>query len=530
MAGQPSRREVLTLGGAIAVAAASTRAHTLVPSAAAQAANVATGAAGVEYKTAGQLVDALAAKRVSAVELTEHCIKRIEALDGKLNAVVVRDFERARSAASEADAALARGERRPLLGLPMTVKESFNVAGLPTTWGVPSARDWMPTEDALTVSRLKRAGAVIIGKTNVPRELIDWQSYNDIYGTTNNPWDVARTPGGSSGGAAAALAAGFVPLELGSDIGGSLRVPAHFCGVFAHKPTQGLIPARGQTPPGTRALPVEPDLAVVGPMARAAADLALALDVLAGPDEALGAGYQLALPPPRHMTLKEFRILVLDTHPLLPATASVRDAIGQLADKLEKTGATVSRTSPLLPDLARAAQIYVRLLYAFFGADLPDDTYRLIQEQAAAIPPEVATLGAEGARGLVLSHRDWVRANRVRSGMAQQWRELFRDWDVVVCPVMPTPAFPHDHSQPQRSRQIDVDGVNYRYDDQVAYATIATLHGLPATAVPIARSEAGLPIGAQIVGARLEDRTTIALAGLIEREFGGFVPPPGYAT
>src|SRR5262245_28605184 len=295
----------------------------------------------VQFKTVRDQVAALAARQVSAAELLEQSIGRIEKHDGKLNAVVVRDFERARSAAREADAALARGERRPLLGLPMTVKESFNVAGLPTTWGLPSARDWMPQEDALTVSRLKRAGAVIIGKTNVPRQLTDWQSYNDIYGTTNNPWDVARTPGGSSGGAAAALAAGFVPLELGSDIGGSLRVPAHFCGVFAHKPTLGLVPGRGQTPPRVPALPVEGDLAVVGPMARTAADLALALDVMAGPDEVLGLGYQLALPPPRHTALRDFRVVVLDTHPLLPAAASVRGAIAQLADKLGNAGAKV---------------------------------------------------------------------------------------------------------------------------------------------------------------------------------------------
>ena len=387
MAVRKSRRDFLAFAGATGGAAASSGLRPLVTGASAQPANVPSAGTGLEYQTVGQLVDALAAKRVSAAELAEHCIKRIETLDGKLNAVVVRDFERARAAARVADAALARGERRPLLGLPMTVKESFNIAGLPTTWGAPSARDWMPQEDALTVSRLKRAGAVVLGKTNVPRQLTDWQSFNEIYGTTNNPWDVTRTPGGSSGGCAASLAAGFVALELGSDIGGSLRVPAHFCGVFSHKPTLGLVPGRGQTPPRVPALPVEADLAVVGPMARTAGDLALALDVMAGPDEALGVGYQLALPPPRHPALTDFRVIVLDTHPLLPAAASVRGAIAQLADKLGKAGVKIAPASPLMPDLARAAQIYFRLLYAFFGVDVPDETYRMIQEQAAAIPP-----------------------------------------------------------------------------------------------------------------------------------------------
>src|SRR5689334_4264689 len=184
----------------------------------------------MDYRTAGELAEALRARTISASEVVEHTIARIAALDQKLNAVVVRDFERAREAAKAADAALARGERRPLLGVPMTVKEAFNVAGLPTTWGIASAKGNIVKDDALTVARLKAAGAIILGKTNVPVMLTDWQSYNDVYGQTNNPWDVTRSPGGSSGGSAAALAAGFVPLELGSDIGGSLRAPAHFCG------------------------------------------------------------------------------------------------------------------------------------------------------------------------------------------------------------------------------------------------------------------------------------------------------------
>jgi amidase len=225
----------------------------------------------------------LAAREISARELCAAAIARIEALDPKINAVVVRDFERAQAAAAEADAALARGERRPLLGIPMTVKEQFNIAGLPTTWGYAQFRDWRPDGDALAVARLKAAGAVILGKTNVPLRLVDWQSYNEIYGTTNNPWDLGRSPGGSSGGGAAALAAGMVPLELGSDIDGSLRCPAHFCGVFSHKPSLDLVPQRGAGAPQTPAYPTRGDLAVIGPMARSAADLALELDVLTGP-------------------------------------------------------------------------------------------------------------------------------------------------------------------------------------------------------------------------------------------------------
>src|SRR5262249_58029191 len=280
----------------------------------------------VDFRTTKDLVALLQARQVSAVELIDRAIARIEAHNGKLNAVVVRDFERARAAAAESDKALARGERRPLLGVPMTVKESINVAGLPTTRGVPGTEHIPIQDDAVVVARLKAAGAVVLGKTNVPLMLADMQSYNSIYGTTNNPWDPGRTPGGSSGGAAAALAAGYVSLELGTDLGGSLRIPASFCGVFAHKPTHGIlpfhgiVPLRGIGPPGTPALlvPLRVDLAVAGPMARSAGDLALALDVMAGPDDADALGYKLVLPPPRHADLGDFRVLALNEHPLLP--------------------------------------------------------------------------------------------------------------------------------------------------------------------------------------------------------------------
>jgi amidase len=483
---------------------------------------------GLEYCGAGEQAAALAARQVSALELTDLAIARIERYDGALNAVVVKDFDRARSAARDADAALARGERRPLLGVPMTVKEAFNVAGLPTTWGLPGTEEWRPAEDAVAVRRVKAAGAVIVGKTNVPAFLADWQSYNDIYGTTNNPWDVTRSPGGSSGGSAVALAAGYVALEFGSDIGGSLRVPAHFCGVFAHKPTYALVPARGHVPPRVEALASNVDLAVVGPMARSAADLALALDLIAGPDEPQAVACRLALPAPRHSKLKDFRVLVIDAHPAIPTDGATRAALDDLADNLAKAGAKVARSSPLVPDLSRMAGVYTELLNSIFTADIPIEAYRRAQDYAATLSADDASLDASRARGAALSHRDWIRADRVRVAMAARWRELFGAFDVVLCPVMPTPAFPHDHSPEQRKRRIIIDGAEHPYLDQIVWPAIATLIGLPATAAPIGRSPDGLPIGVQIIGPYLEDRTPIAFAGLIEREFGGFVPPPGF--
>ncbi|CAN7560019.1 amidase family protein [Variovorax sp. LjRoot290] len=455
------------------------------------------------YQSTRETAAALQARQVSAVELLERSIARIERFDRQINAVAVRDFERARAAAQAADAALARGERRPLLGVPFTVKEAFNVAGLPTTWGISGTGKALAPEDAVVVRRLKAAGAVLIGKTNLALHLADWQSDNPLYGFTRNPWDEGRTPGGSSGGSAAALAAGYVSLEFGSDLAGSLRVPAHCCGIFAHKPTHALVPMRGFAPPGTPVLSVsaDVDLAVVGPMARSAGDLALALDLTAGPDDDRAAAWRLALPAARHGALADFRVLVLDTHPQLPASQAVRAALDRMAERLAKAGCRIARTSPLLPDLARLAATWGTLVEALVGADMPD---------------------ADS-----ISHRDWVHADRARAVFAHQWRQFFVEFDVILCPVLPTTAFAHDHGEMEK-RRIVVDGQAIPYGAQSVWASVATLTGLPATAMPIGLAEDGLPVGMQIVGPYLEDRTTLAFAELVEREFGGFVVPPGF--
>jgi amidase len=516
---EPSRRSFIAAVGAAAAATA------LAPT----EARAGPDQAGSAYRTASELASALADRQVSSRELVDSAITRIEALDPKMNAVVVRDFDRARAAADAADAALGRGDRRPLLGLPMTVKEQFNIAGLSTTWGHLKFKDWRPEADALVVQRLKAAGAIILGKTNVPVDLGDWQSYNKVHGTTNNPWDLARTPGGSSGGAAAALAAGFVPLELGSDIGGSLRCPAHFCGVLSHKPSLGLVPQRGALPPQTPANPVRDDFWVIGPMARSAADLALELAVVAGPDELMdGIGYKLALPPPRHDRLADFRVLVIDKHPLCATAASISAALDGLADRLAKLGCTVLRTSPRMPDLARTTRNYVELLAAFFTADMSPDERLHVEAAAQALSPDDLSISAARLRGLTMSHAAWIRTSRVRGGLRAGWQALFGDVNVVLCPPMPTVAFPHDHSSPQWARQIDIDGGKVPYDNLLAWAGIATSNWLPATTMPIGHGDGGLPIGAQIIGGYLDDRTTIAFAGLVEREFGGFTPPPGF--
>lgn len=481
------------------------------------------------FKTAAEMSAALAAKKVSAVELAQDTISRIERHDAKVNAVCVRDFERGLEAARAADAAIARGDKKPLLGIPMTVKESFNVAGLPTTWGFTAQKDFTPKEDALAIARVKAAGGVILAKTNVPVALSDWQSYNDIYGTTNNPFDLERTPGGSSGGSSAALAMGYGALSLGSDIGGSLRVPAYYCGVYAHKPTYDLCPLRGHSAPPNPPLPFARDLSVIGPMARSAADLSVLLDVIAGPDPIeAGVGYRLSLPASRHPDFKGFRVLVLDSHPLLPIAAEVRAALDTVAGNLAKMGVAISRESPLVPDLAAASRLYMRMLMSFLAGSFAPEVYAGAQAAAAKLAPNDMSLAAERLRGVTLSHRDWVLCDGGRTRLRAQWRDLFRSFDAVICPVMPTPAYPHDHLPDQEQRTITIDGKKYPYTDQLVWPGIATLPGLPATAIPVSLSKEGLPIGVQIVGPWLEDRTPLRLAALIEREFGGFVPPPAF--
>jgi amidase len=479
------------------------------------------------FETAVNLSAALAARKVSAVELARDAIARIERHDTKINAICVRDFERGLQAAREADAALARGETKALLGIPLTVKESYNIAGLPTTWGIPQQKDFVPREDALSITRVKDAGGVIIGKTNVPLGLGDWQSYNEIYGVTNNPYDLGRTPGGSSGGSSAALAAGYGPLSLGSDIGGSLRVPAFHCGVYAHKPTYALVPSRGHTPPPFPPLPLDRDLAVIGPMARCAADLSLLLDVIAGPDPLeAGKAYRLELPAPRHSALKDFRVVVIDTDPVMPTDSVVRGSIEKLAGNLGRAGVRIERHSELLPDFAASTGLYMRMLMSFLSASFPPDVYAGAHAAAQAIAPSDTSLGAERLRGIAMSHRDWVMADGARARLRAQWRELFKQYDAVICPVMPTPAYKHDHSPDQESRRIHVDGEPHVYPNQLSWPGIATLPGLPSTAIPTGFSPDRLPLGVQIVGPWLEDRTTIKLAELIEREFGGFKRPP----
>jgi len=432
------------------------------------------------------LAAAIGEGRLSAREACEAAIRRIERLDGAINAVVVRDFERARAQAAQRDAQLACGERLPLLGVPMTVKESLDVAGLPTTWGLPQLRDFRPKDDAVAVARLKAAGAVILGKTNVPPSLADWQSTNPIYGRTVNPRDASRSPGGSSGGAAAAVASGMVPLECGSDIGGSIRVPAAFCGVFGHKPSFGLVPHRGHGFPGTDGAQTE--LAVIGPLARTAVDLDIALGVIAGPDIEAAAAYRLALPAPRPTRLAGCRLLALDTHPRARTDSIIREAIAGLCGDAARAGAEVVRETALLPDLDAAHDRYLAMLGA------------------------IMTRGAPNVPHVISAH-EWFLLLDQQMRLRRQWQTLFERFDAVMTPAFGSLAYPHVDAPDMWTSTLIIDGEPTVYGHQLAWPGVATFPGLPATAVPIGTTAAGLPIGVQVIGAYLHDRTTIAVAG-----------------
>jgi len=430
---------------------------------------------------------AVAEGQATALELCDAAIARIEALDGAINAVVLRDFDRAREQARAADAARARGERLPLMGVPMTVKESFNVAGLPTSWGLPPFREFRPAQDAVAVQRLKSAGAVILGKTNVAAALGDWQSDNPVYGHTVNPIDATRTPGGSSGGGAAALAAGMVALEMGSDLFGSVRVPAHFCGLYGHKPSVGVLPTRGHDFPGTQAEPGDRP-AVIGPLARSAGDLDRVLDAIAGPDQPDAKAFCLSLPAPRHARLRDWRVLVLDRHPVCATSSAMCGALDSLARRLEQAGTRVSRSSDKLPDLKAIAESYTTLVTTFLGAWEPGGS-------------------------TTMSAHDWIRLMGQRDRYRVQWRAFFEEFDALLCPPSGSAAFPHDPNPDFDSRTLLVDGEPTPYGAQGAWSTIASMAGLPATVAPMARDADGLPLGVQIIGPYLEDRSTIALAG-----------------
>lgn len=480
----------------------------------------------LHFRSAKQLAQDIRRRKVGSLEALDAFLARMERFNPTLNAIVVTDVEGARRRARQADAALRKGKVwGPLHGVPMTIKESYDVAGMPTTWGLPALKDNIAPRNALAVDRLLAAGVVLFGKTNVPAWLADWQSYNDIYGTTNNPWDLSRTPGGSSGGSAAALAAGLTGFEAGSDIGSSIRNPAHYCGVYGHKPTYGIVPPRGQALPGRVA---QGDISVIGPLGRSADDLALGLSAMAGADEIDGAGWRLALPAPTRKRLREFKVAVMLSDPASEVDREVQARLQALADFLGKQKAKVSLTARPDIDTAEAHRTYVFLLRAATAGRQTPEEFRRNAEIARGLAPDDERYYARMMRANTAAHRDWLAANELRHKMRWRWAEFFREWDLLLCPAAASAAFPHDHVGERHDRTIVVNGRRVPTTDQLFWAGYSGVAYLPSTVAPCGFTPGGLPVGVQIVGPQYGDRTCIELARLLEREFQGFVPPPDY--
>ena len=474
------------------------------------------------YSSAIALARKIRQRKVSSREAVDYFLARVERLDKPINSVVTLDAERARNDADAADAALARGEiRGPLHGVPMTIKDSFQTAGLRTTSGAPELSGFIPQADAWPVARLREAGAIIFGKTNLPIYAGDLQSYNAVFGTTNNPYDVTRTPGGSSGGAAAALACGFTPLELGSDIGGSIRLPSHMSGVVGHKPSYGIVPAHGQIPgpPGTLTLA---DLAVAGPMARAVEDLKLGLDVMAGPNRWEHPAWRLKLPPPRRKALKDYRVAAWLDDPACSVEPEVRELLEKAAQKLAAAGVRVDYEARPAFTLEKVADTFFALLQAALAGGVARDR---LEEYAATTGD---TPAASTRRLLAMRHREWLSYNERRLQMRKRWEEFFTEWDAILMPVMPCGAIAHDHSEPMASRTAMVGGEQRPYWSLTTWMAPAGACYLPVTVVPVGRLSSGLPIGIQIAGPYLEDRTTLDLAKRLLALVGGCPRPPGF--
>lgn len=473
--------------------------------------------------TATELGAAIAARQVSSRELLEALLARVDEANPVLNAVVTVDVDRARARAHQADEATARGESwGPLHGLPITVKDVWETEGLRTTSGAPELRDHVPAADAVAVARLKRAGAVVFAKTNTPLYAGDIQTYNELFGRTANPWDPQRTAGGSSGGAAAAVAAGISPLELGSDIGGSIRIPSHCCGTFGLKPSWGLVPSRGHIPGPPGSL-LETDVNSGGPMARSVEDLTLGLEVLAGPLAEDAVAWRLELPAaPARDGVRGLRIAVCDDDDRHPVGAEVRGVIGRLADQLADAGAAVERR-PLPVPPREAARTWTHLVVSIIGAGLPEASYREFAAAAAGLSDDEAH---DSVRALAASFRDRSAWDQRRAEQRRRWSEHFETWDVTLAPVLPVPAFPHDHDDPFPLRTLDVDGRTVPHLDLTAWCGSVGVMLLPVVAVPAGLGPSGLPVGVQVIGPWLQDRATLAAAAAISEVAGGFRPPP----
>ena len=477
--------------------------------------------------SASEAARAIREREITSSEITEHILKRIDLYNPKLNAIVTLMRKEALERASAADEALRRGEWwGPLHGVPITIKDCFEVSGVRTTAGSPSLKDHVPKNDAVAVARLRAAGAVILGHTNVPIMAGDWQSYNKVFGTTNNPWDLERTPGGSTGGGAAAVAAGLSFLSLGSDIGGSIRIPSHFCGLYGHKPTLNIVPLRGHIPPPPGNPPGPPPyLPVAGPLARSAEDLKIALEILGGPDAEDAKAYKWTLPPARGTRLSDYRLGYVLDHSACPVSSDVKHVMKMAVEALDGRVGALEEGWPPGVDPVEQYTTYRFLLASTAAQSLKDDEYeekrRQAQDQDGSYEPIIAN-------AWTAPHKHFQTADRERMTARALWQESFETHDAFLLPVSFLPAFPHDHRYPFWNRRLPTSEGPRRYEDLLFWISFATLTGLPVTVAPVGRTKDGLPVGIQIIGPYLEDATPIDVAAKMVEFIGGYRPPDDY--
>ena len=481
--------------------------------------------ADIAFASARKLATMVRTRNISAAELLDHYLARVAKYNPKLNAIVATDIPAAKKRARAADRALAKGETwGPFHGVPMTVKEALDVKGLPTTFGLPEFKNHSATTNALAVDRWQNAGAIVFGKTNVPPWLADSQSANPVYGTTNNPWDETRTPGGSSGGSSAAVAAGLTAIEVGSDIASSIRNPAIYTGIYGHKPTYGICPPRGHA---VRDRISPDDINVIGPLARAAGDLEAALAVMAGPDEIDSVGYKLALQPSKKKALKDFRVAVMLNDPTSEIDREMQDSLQGLADFLGKKKAKVNDTARPAFDMARAHWLFNMMLRAATSHRQTDEDFARNTKAAEALSPDDDGFGARAMRGQTIRHRDWLMLNEERTRMRWAWHEFFKDYDLFLCPLVPTAAHKHN-ATPVGQRTVEINGKTMPFGQTLFWSGLIGLPYLPATAIPTGISKNNMPLGIQMAGPQYGDLTCIHMAKLLEQEYRGFVPPPGF--
>lgn len=478
--------------------------------------------------SAVQLARGIKAREYTAEAVLEHFLERTHRLNPALNAIVVLREEEARKQARAADRAAEEGrDLGPLHGVPMTIKETFEIEGWPTTAGFKGYRDHVSPRTAVTVQRLLDAGAIVFGKTNVPEFAGDLQSYNDIYGTTNNPWNTALTPSGSSGGAAAALAAGLTPLELGSDIGGSIRTPAAFCGIFGLKTTYGLIPMRGHVPAEPGAL-AKRDMGVSGPLARHLDDLEAELDLLAGPDQDMAPAWTVSLPEATGRALTDYRFATWLNDDWAPVDQEVLSPLIELCEHLKQQGITVEDARPEGLNLETSHRLYYHLLGGAMGSGLPPFMRDKLQPLAEGADDDYRS---RFARGALQSHSEWLIKDEERAQWQQRWAELFTRYDALICPVTNTLPFPHDQEAPSLERTLTINGKPDPYLNITVWAGVAGVVGLPAISLPIGFGEDGLPRAVQIIGPDWSEKTLIHIARQLQQQlFPEGLPWPAMAT